>query len=140
MLSAEAIGQRQETVSAPIEADVAALATFGAGAAVRRAVKLAQLDMRPESQREWLYVVRGLPDEALLVAAEYARREGLYDRAINTADRTVHHHNYKVRYLAPFKEVFNVYARSSGLEVAWVLGLVRQESPVTSWPRSPSIQ
>ena len=42
---------------------------------VRRAVKLAQLDMRPESQREWIYIVRGLDDDALLLAAEYARRE-----------------------------------------------------------------
>ena len=41
--------------------------------------------MRPESQREWLYVVRGLPDEALLVAAEYAlvtaRRGRLEEKA-----------------------------------------------------------
>ena len=56
--------------------------------AVRRAVKLAELDMRAESQREWLYIVRGRDDDALLLAADYARRAGLYDRAINTAERT----------------------------------------------------
>ena len=36
---------------------------FGARAAVRRVVKLAQLDMRTDALREWVYVVRGLPDE-----------------------------------------------------------------------------
>jgi soluble lytic murein transglycosylase len=67
-------------------------------------------------------------DQQLLAAAELARRAGIFDRAINTADRTAHLHNYKVRYLAPFKEVFGEQARSTGLEEAWVLGLVRQES------------
>jgi soluble lytic murein transglycosylase len=64
----------------------------------------------------------------ILAAAELARRAGVFDRAINTADRTAQQHNYKVRFLAPFKEVFNEQARSAGLEEAWVLGLVRQES------------
>lgn len=128
MLSAEAIGQRQETASAPIEADVAALAAFGGGAAVRRAVKLAQLDMRPESQREWYYVVRGLPDEALLVAAEYARREGLYDRAINTAERTSTRHDFGLRYLMPFRLQFATAAREHEVDAALLFGIARQES------------
>jgi len=128
MLSAEAIGQRQETLSAPIEADAATLTTFGAGAAVRRAVKLAQLDMRPESQREWLYIVRGLPDEALLVAAEYARREGLYDRAINTAERTSTRHDFGLRYLMPFRPQFTTAAQEHAVDAALLFGIARQES------------
>ena len=128
MLSAEAIGQRQETPSAPIEADAATLTTFGAGAAVRRAVKLAQLDMRPESQREWLYIVRGLPDEALLVAAEYARREGLYDRAINTAERTSTRHDFGLRYLMPFRPQFTTAAQEHAVDAALLFGIARQES------------
>ena len=39
---------------------------FGAQPGIRRAVKLAELDMRAESQREWIYVVRGRDDEGLL--------------------------------------------------------------------------
>jgi len=128
MLSAEAIGQRQETVSAPLEADAATLATFGAAAAVRRAIKLAQLEMRPESQREWLYVVRGLPDEALLVAAEYARREGLYDRAINTAERTSARHDFGLRYLMPFRPQFATAAQEHEVDAALLFGIARQES------------
>jgi soluble lytic murein transglycosylase len=128
MLSAEAIGRRQETVSVPMESDAAALATFGADAAVRRAVKLAQLDMRPESQREWLYIVRGLPDEALLVAAEYARREGLYDRAINTAERTSTRHDFGLRYLMPFRPQFTTAAQEHAVDAAILFGIARQES------------
>ena len=128
MLSAEAIGQRPELASAPLDATAEALATFGANPSVRRAVKLAALDMRPESQREWLSVVRGLPDDALLLAAEYARREGLYDRAINTAERTSSRHDFGLRYLAPFRAEFVAAAQDNAVELALLLGIARQES------------
>ena len=89
VLSAEALGQRFAVPpSTPLAAAPAAVAAFAARPDVQRAVKLAELDMRPESQREWYYIVRGLPDDTLLLAADYARRVGLYDRAINAADRT----------------------------------------------------
>ena len=93
-----------------------------------RALELYRLDLRNEATREWVFSIRGMDDAQLLAAAELARRAGVFDRAINTADRTQHAHNYKVRFLAPFKDVFNEHARVYGLEEAWVLGLVRQES------------
>jgi len=128
MLAAEALGQRQELASLPLGANAEALAAFGDNAGVRRAVKLAQLDMRPESQREWLYVVRGSPDDTLLLAAEYARREGLYDRAINTAERTSTRHDFGLRYLMPFREQFAAAAQENAVDMALLLGIARQES------------
>jgi soluble lytic murein transglycosylase len=128
MLSAEALGQRQELASAPLEATAEALAAFGANPSVRRAVKLAALDMRSESQREWLSVVRGLPDDALLLAAEYARREGLYDRAINTAERTSTRHDFTLRYMTPFRAEFAAAAEDNAVDLSLLLGIARQES------------
>jgi soluble lytic murein transglycosylase len=93
-----------------------------------RALELYRLELRNEATREWVFAIRRMDDAQLLAAAELARRAGIFDRAINTADRTEHLHNYKVRFLAPFKDVFNERARAAGLEEAWVLGLVRQES------------
>jgi peptidoglycan lytic transglycosylase len=93
-----------------------------------RALELYRLDLRSEATREWVFTIRTMDDVQLLAAAELARRAGVFDRAINTAERTAHRHNYKVRYLAPFKEVFSEHAQTMGLEEAWVLGLVRQES------------
>jgi hypothetical protein len=61
LLSAEALGKRLAVTSVPLVPEPEALAAFGARPAVQRVVKLAQLDMRAESQREWLYVVRGFP-------------------------------------------------------------------------------
>jgi soluble lytic murein transglycosylase len=101
-----------------------------------RALELYRLELRPEATREWVFAIRGMEDVQLLGAAELARRAGIFDRAINTADRTAHLHNYKMRYLVPFKEVFGEQARSSGLEEAWVYGLVRQESRFIADARS----
>ncbi len=93
-----------------------------------RALELYRLDLRTEATREWLFTIRGMDDQQLLAAAELARRAEVFDRAINTADKTAFRHNYKVRFLAPFRDVFSMHARSFELEEAWVLGLVRQES------------
>ena len=128
ILAAEALGKRVEPVSNPGRASPAALAVFGAQPGIRRAVKLAELDMRTESQREWLHIVRGRDDEGLLLAADYARRAGLYDRAINTAERTTTRHDFGVRYMMPFREQFAAAARNQAADEALLFGLARQES------------
>jgi soluble lytic murein transglycosylase len=127
-LAAEALGRRIEPASAPLVPDAAALAAFGARPGVRRAVKLAELDMRADSQREWGYVVRGLPDEALLLAAGYARGKGLHDRSINTAERTSTRHDFALRYPLPYREHFAAAARDNDVDEALLFGIARQES------------
>ncbi len=128
LLAAEALGRRIEPVSDPSRPSPAALALFGAQPGIRRAVKLAELDLRAESQREWLYVVRGRDDEGLLLAADYARRVGLYDRAINTADRTKERHDFGLRYMMPFREHFAAAAHDQAVDEALLLSIARQES------------
>jgi len=93
-----------------------------------RSLELYRLGLRGEGTREWNFTIRGMDDAQLLAAADLARRAEVFDRAINTADRTSRQHNYRVRFLAPFREVFREQARAFDLEEAWVLGLVRQES------------
>lgn len=93
-----------------------------------RALELFRLGMRTWATNEWIFAVRRMDDQKLLAAAALAHRAGVYDRAINTAGRTERQHDYRVRYLAPFRNVFKEYALAYDLEEAWVLGLVRQES------------
>jgi soluble lytic murein transglycosylase len=64
----------------------------------------------------------------LLAAADFAHRNDIYDRAINTADRTQTQHDYALRYLAPFRERVEPKARELALDGGWVYGLMRQES------------
>jgi soluble lytic murein transglycosylase len=117
----------------PTEGEVAAAA---ADAGVQRALELIRLGIRTEGVKEWQFATRNLDDARLLAASEYARRAQVYDRSIQAADRTVREHNFALRYPAPFREVFAEYSKTYGLDEAWVLGLVRQESRFVAEARS----
>jgi soluble lytic murein transglycosylase len=128
VLAAEELGYTvtvPEPFHAPDEGEVAAA---GSNPGLARALELYRLGLRAEATREWMFTIRDMPDAQLLAAAELARRAGVFDRAISTADRTAQVHNFKFRYLAPFREVFREYAQAFDLEESWLLGLVRQES------------
>jgi soluble lytic murein transglycosylase len=117
----------------PSEEEVAAAA---AEPGLKRALELIRLGIRVEGVREWLHTIRSFDDAKLIAAAELARRNAVYDRAIHTADRTSRLHNYSLRYPMPFQEVFRDYAATHGVDEAWVLGLVRQESRFNTDARS----
>ncbi len=95
---------------------------------IRRALELYRLNLHIEGIREWLWTIRGFDDKQLLTAAEVARRHEVYDRAINTADRTIALHDFELRYLAPYRDVLKARAGELGLDEAWVYALIRQES------------
>jgi soluble lytic murein transglycosylase len=101
-----------------------------------RAQELFRLNLRTEATREWMFAVRLMNDRQLLAAAELARRAGVYDRAIGTASRTDHLHDYRVRYLTPYRDVFREYAQAHDLEEAWLFGTARQESRFIADARS----
>jgi len=109
----------------PSAEDVRAL---GQVAGLRRALELYRLGLRVEGNREWLWTIRRFDDRQLITAAEIARRNELYDRAIATADRTTDQHDFSLRYLAPYRESVKQYAEQLNLDEAWVFGLIRQES------------
>ena len=117
----------------PSEEEVAAAAREPG---LARALELIRLGIRSEGVREWLFAIRSFSDTQLLAAAELAHRSGVYDRSINTADRTSVTHNFQLRYPTPFRDVFREYAATQGLDEAWVFGLVRQESRFLADARS----
>ncbi len=128
MLATEELGE-EFSVPEPFHqpgADEVARAHANPGLA--RALELYRLNLRSDATREWAFTVRNLDDAKLIAAAELARQAGIFDRTINTAIRTVSLHNYRLRYLAPFREVFREYAKVHDLDEAWLLGLTRQES------------
>ena len=71
---------------------------------------------------------RGMDDRQLIAASELAKRNEIWDRAINTADRTREMHDFSMRYLAPYRDVMKNYVSQQQLDEAWVYGLIRQES------------
>jgi soluble lytic murein transglycosylase len=132
LLAAEALGRGPQQLAAlksePSKATDDALTAFAAKPGIQRAVKLAALDMRAESRREWIAAVAGQDDEGLLLAADYARRVGLYDRAINTAERTLTRHDYTMRYMTPWRVEFGTAARDHNIDEELLYAIARQES------------
>lgn len=127
------VGTLPESKLAPSDESIA---KANSNAGLVRALELMRLGMRTEGVREWLFTIRYFDDTQLIAAAELARRAGVYDRAIHTADRTTHVHNFALRYPVPFPDVFQEYAKTHNLDEAWVLGLVRQESRFIADARS----
>ena len=109
----------------PAQADIDA---FGRQPSVSRALAFYRLQLRLEGNREWAWALRGMTDEQLLAAAEYARRNRLWDRTIATAERTRELHDFSLRFVAPFREELQPHVKNQQLDEAWVLGLIRQES------------
>ncbi|HEX9192507.1 MAG TPA: transglycosylase SLT domain-containing protein [Burkholderiales bacterium] len=127
-LAAEELGMKFELPPKAAQSSDEEVARVAALPGIQRALALYRAELRTEGTREWLWSIRGMDDRHLLAAAELARRDQVWDRAINTADRTVAEHDFSVRYLAPYRELLAQKARQHELEAPWVLGMVRQES------------
>jgi soluble lytic murein transglycosylase len=127
-LATEELGQTIVLPSRAAPMNAQELGEALANESLRRALALFRIDARLDAVREWNWSLRGMNDRQLLAAAELARRNDVWDRAINTADRTVAQHNYALRYLAPYRDKVEPKARELALDTGWVYGLMRQES------------
>jgi soluble lytic murein transglycosylase len=113
------------------------LAKVEALTGLQRALALYRLGLRTEGASEWVWTIRTMDDRSLLAASELARRNKIWDRAINTADRTVATHDFTMRYPVPYRDVLSKQARARQLEEPLVFGLVRQESRFIADAKSP---
>ncbi|RCS57526.1 lytic transglycosylase domain-containing protein [Parvibium lacunae] len=95
---------------------------------LKRALKFYALGLRFEGNREWNFALRGLSDRQLLAVADYAKQLQIYDRAINTAERTQQEHDFNLRFLTPYRQELALAAQRAGVDEPFVYGLIRQES------------
>ncbi|HEX2829981.1 MAG TPA: transglycosylase SLT domain-containing protein [Burkholderiales bacterium] len=135
-LALEELGEKIGTPATGFKPSPEELRAMSQNATVRRALQFYRLDLRVDATREWIWLVRNLDDKQLLTAAEVARQHQLYDRTINTADKTESVHDFSLRYPTPFREVLRARAGQMQLDEAWVYGLIRQESRFISDARS----
>ncbi len=110
----------------PLSAEEKAMAREHAGLA--RALRLIELGLRGEGVREWNFSLRGMTDRRLLAAADLACEKEVWDRCINTSDRTRNEIDLEQRFPTPFRDDVLASAKSIGLDPAYVYGLIRQES------------
>jgi len=103
---------------------------------IKRALALYGAGLRYEGALEWQWSIKDYDDKQLLAAAMLAVRNDWYERAIDTAERTVILHDFALRYPAPYRKLVQDYSQQLDLDEAWVYGLVRQESRFVHTARS----
>ena len=100
---------------------------------LQRAIYAILLGLRPEGVREWNYSTNlarpgGMTDRELRAAAQLACDRELWDRCINTSDRTRTEFDFDLRFPTPFRDAVTRRARDINLDPSYVYGLIRQES------------
>jgi soluble lytic murein transglycosylase len=100
---------------------------------LQRALYAIQIGLRPEGNREWNYSTNlhtpgGMNDRELLAAADLACQRQVWDRCINTSERTKDVIDFDQRYPMPLRETVVRRAGEIRLDPAYVYGLIRQES------------
>lgn len=98
-----------------------------------RALAAIQLGLRSEGVREWNYATNlhtpgGMSDRELLAAAQLACDRAVWDRCINTSERTRGFMDFEQRFPTPFREAVVKRSKEIALDPAYVYGLIRQES------------
>jgi soluble lytic murein transglycosylase len=127
-LAAEELGFVPELPTlAPVPSD-ADRAQARANPGLQRALQLIALGLRNEGVREWNFTLRGMSERELFAAAEWACERAVWDRCINTSDRTRQDIDLEQRYPTPFRDIVLARSQEIGLDPAYVYGLIRQES------------
>ncbi|SDM31507.1 soluble lytic murein transglycosylase [Oryzisolibacter propanilivorax] len=91
------------------------------------------MGLRSEGVREWNYATNlhtpgGMGERELLAAADFACQHQVWDRCINTSERTRASIDMAQRFPTPYRDAVLARTRGIGLDPAYVYGLIRQES------------
>jgi soluble lytic murein transglycosylase len=102
-------------------------------AGLQRALTALSLGLRSEGNREWNYSTNlhtqgGMSERELLAAADLACSKQVWDRCINTSDRTKTQIDFDQRFPMPLKDTVLRRTKEIQLDPAYVYGLIRQES------------
>ncbi len=132
-LALEELGQAISVPPSPTPLSTQEKAQAFANPGLQRALHAIQIGLRPEGNREWNYSTNlhtpgGMNDRELLAAADLACQRQVWDRCINTSDRSKSVIDFEQRFPMPLREIVVRRANSIGLDPAYVYGLIRQES------------
>ncbi len=132
-LALEELGQKITVPPKPTPVSVEEKEAARLNAGLNRAAYAIAIGLRPEGVREWNYSTNlarpgGMTDRELLAAAQFACDKQIWDRCINTSERTKALIDLEQRFPMPFREAVVKRAQSINLDPAYVYGLIRQES------------
>ena len=136
-LALEELGRKITVPERPAELAPQEKAAARQNVGLNRALKAISIGLRSEGVREWNYSTNltnstgqagGMNDRELLAAAQYACEREVWDRCINTSERTKTVIDFDQRFPMPFRNSVVKRAGDIGLDPAYVYGLIRQES------------
>lgn len=132
-LALEDLGQRITVPPAPALLTVQERAIARTNPALNRALYAIAIGLRSEGVREWNYATNlhspgGMGERELLAAADLACQREVWDRCINTSERTKTVADYAQRFPMPYQASVVAHSQGIGLDPAYVYGLIRQES------------
>jgi soluble lytic murein transglycosylase len=136
-LALEELGRKVITPSKPPAPTAEEFEVAKRNPSLQRALYAIAMGLRAEGVREWNYGTNlvnaqgqsGLmTDRELLAAAQLACEHQVWDRCINTSERTRAVIDADQRFPMPFKDAVLQRTRSINLDPAYVYGLIRQES------------
>jgi len=103
---------------------------------VRRAHELYLLDRIPGARREWYYLIRNHGDEDRQKLAYIQKQWGWHSQAILTIATADYYDDLSLRFPVVYKQELEKATSKSGLDTAWVMALMRQESAFQADARS----
>ena len=132
-LALEELGERVTVPPAPAPFTAEEKAAARTNPALNRGLYAILIGLRREGVREWNYATNlhesgGMGERELLAAADFACQYEVWDRCINTSERTQTAVDYGQRFPMPFQGAVVAHSRQVGLDPAYVYGLIRQES------------
>ncbi len=136
-LALEELGQQISVPPRPAPLSTAELETARLNPGLNRALMAIALGLRSEGVREWNFSTnlsnpRGevgpMNERELLAAADFACQYQVWDRCINTSERTRTEIDFAQRFPMPYKDAVLKRSAEIGLDPAYVYGLIRQES------------
>ena len=106
-----------------------------------RALYAINIGLRSEGVREWNYSTNlaargGMGERELLAAAQLACEREVWDRCINTSERTATAFDAEQRFPMPHRDAVVRRSQEIRLDPAYVYGLIRQESRFVTDARS----
>jgi soluble lytic murein transglycosylase len=132
-LALEELGQTITVPAKPAPLTATEKAAAHQNTGLQRALTALSLGLRSEGNREWNYSTNlhtpgGMNERELLAAADLACSKQVWDRCINTSDRTKTQIDFDQRFPMPLKETVLRKSKDVQLDPAYVYGLIRQES------------
>ena len=140
-LALEELGQSLTPPPRPAPLTAAEKDTARQNPGLARALYAIKLGLRSEGVREWNYSTNlhtkgGMADRDLLAAADLACQNEVWDRCINTSERTKSVIDLEQRFPMPYRDAVVKRSREINIDPAYVYGLIRQESRFVTDARS----